>query len=120
VCVAPALFTLSQPLRWVVIPGLWAVALAGGIWLAGKCRTVPPRARGVGVVLAGIAAATVAQFWTVMLSEGDSDIEKHMVFALFGTMLLGPLMVAAVAALDQKREPEPEPEPEPTPRPCDS
>ncbi|HEV3169249.1 MAG TPA: hypothetical protein VGZ32_02875 [Actinocrinis sp.] len=112
VCVAPALFTLSQPLRWVVIPGLWAVALAGGIWLAGKRRAVPPRARGVGAVLAGIAAATVAQFWTVMLSEGDSDIEKHMVFALFGTMLLGPLMVAAVAALDQRLAAQPEPAPE--------
>ena len=108
VCVAPALFTLAQPLRWVVIPGLWTVALAGGIWLAGKRRTVPPRARGVGAVLAGIAAATVAQFWTVMLSEGDSDIEKHMVFALFGTMLLGPLLVSALAALDQQRAPRPD------------
>jgi len=115
VCVASAMFTLSQPLRWVVIPSLWAAAFTGGLWLAGKRRAVPPRARGVGVVLAGIAAATVAQFWTVMLSEGDSDVEKHLVFALFGTMLLGPLMVAAVAALDQKRAPWPGSIPESAP-----
>lgn len=105
VCVASALFTLTQPMRWVVIPGLWAAALAGGVLLAVRRRTLPARARGVGVVLAGVAVATVAQFWTVMLSEGDSDIEKHMVLTVFGTMLLGPLLVAAVAAFDQKREP---------------
>lgn len=105
VCIAPALFTLTQPMRWVVIPGLWAVALVGGILLMSRRRFVPARARGVGVVLAGTAAATVAQFWAVMLSEGDSDIEKHMVLAVFGTMLLGPLLIAAVAAFDQKRVP---------------
>jgi hypothetical protein len=100
-CVATAAFTLAEPFRWVVIPGLWIAAMFFGIRLARR-RRAPARARGVGVVLAGLAVATVAQFWTVMLTEGDSDIDKHLVFVVFGTMLLGPLAAAAVAAVDQR------------------
>jgi hypothetical protein len=102
VCVAAAAFTLAEPFRWVVIPGIWLLALIGGIRLARR-RDLPLRAQGVGVVLAGLSAATVVQFWTVMLTEGDSDVEKHLVFALFGTMLLGPLGAAALAAADMRR-----------------
>lgn len=104
VCVATATFTLAQPFRWLAIPGLWIVALAGGIHVARR-RRAPARARGLGVVLAAMSAATIAQFWAVMLTEGDSDIQKHMVFAVFGTMLLGPLLAAAVVAADQERRP---------------
>jgi hypothetical protein len=99
-CVATAAFTLTEPFRWVVIPGLWIGALFGGIRLARK-RSAPARARGVGAVLASVSVATVAQFWLVMLTEGDSDIEKHMLPVVFGTMLLGPLLVAALTAADQ-------------------
>jgi hypothetical protein len=102
VCVAAAAFTLAEPFRWVVIPGIWLIALIGGIRLARR-RDLPTRARGVGAVLAGLSVATVVQFWTVMLTEGDSDLEKHLVFALFGTMLLGPLGAAALAAADLRR-----------------
>ena len=89
-------------MRWLVIPGLWLVALVGGIQVSRR-RRAPARARGVGVVLAAVGAATIAQFWAVMLTEGDSDIQKHMVFTLLGTMLLGPLCLAAVVAVDQER-----------------
>ena len=102
VCVAAAAFTLAEPFRWMVIPGIWLLALIGGIRLARR-RDLPIRAQGVGAVLAALSAATVVQFWTVMLTEGDSDVEKHLVFALFGTMLLGPLGAAALAAADTRR-----------------
>jgi len=108
VCVAAAAFTLAEPFRWVVIPGIWLLALVGGIRLARR-RDVPIRAQGVGVVLAGLSAATIVQFWTVMLTEGDSNVEKHLVFALFGTMLLGPLGAAALVAADARQPPAPEP-----------
>lgn len=99
VCVAAAVFTLAEPFRWVVIPTLWGVGLVGGVLLARR-RRLGVRVRGAGIVLAAVAAGTITQFWAVMLSEGDSDLEKHMVFALYGTILLGPLLVAALAALD--------------------
>ncbi|MEZ0107614.1 hypothetical protein ABH920_001606 [Catenulispora sp. EB89] len=99
VCVSSAVFTLAEPFRWVVIPGLWGAGLVGGVFLFRR-RTLSVAARGVGVTLAAFAAATVAQFWAVMLSEGESDLEKHMVFVLYGTMLLGPLLLAGLAALD--------------------
>ncbi len=102
VCVAAAAFTLTEPFRWVVIPGLWIVAVLAGVRMARR-RSAPARARGVGVVLASVSAATVAQFWLVMLTEGDSDIEKHMLLVVFGTMLLGPLLFATLAAADQAR-----------------
>jgi hypothetical protein len=102
-CVAGAAFTLAEPFRWAVIPGLWLGALIIGIRLARK-RKLPARARGVGVVLAAVAAGTIAQFWVVMLTEGDSDLEKHLVFVLLGTMLLGPLSGAALAAADQQAD----------------
>lgn len=103
-CVATAAFTLAEPFRWVVIPGLWLGALIIGIRLARR-RRLPARARGVGIVLAGLAVATIAQFWIVLLTEGDSDLERHLVFALLGTMLLGPLCGAALAAADQRADP---------------
>ncbi len=106
VCIATAAFTLTQPLRWLVIPELWIAALVGGVYVSRR-RRAPARARGVGVVLAAVSAATIGQFWAVMLTEGDSDIQKHMVFVLLGTMLLGPLCAAAVVALDQEPGPVP-------------
>lgn len=101
-CIASAAFTLTEPFRWVVIPGLWIGATIGGVRLARR-RSAPARARGVGVLLASVSVATIAQFWTVMLTEGDSDLEKHMLPVVLGTMLLGPLVFAAFAAADQIR-----------------
>jgi hypothetical protein len=100
VCVAEFAFTIAEPLRWVVYPVLWTgtailglfVALRG--WRSGA-------ARAGGGVLAAVSLATVGQFWLVMLSDGDSDLQKHMLFTVFGTCLLGPLTLAALAGLDQ-------------------
>ncbi|HEV2636223.1 MAG TPA: hypothetical protein VGX23_13805 [Actinocrinis sp.] len=102
-CVASAAFTLTEPFRWVVIPGMWLAGIFCGIRLARK-RKLPARARGVGIVLAAVAAATFVEFWVVMVTEGDSDVAKNLVFVLLGTMLLGPLGGAAVAASDARVE----------------
>ncbi len=39
-----------------------------------------------------------------MLTDGDSDLQKHMVFTNFGTCLLGPLLIAALIGLDLATE----------------
>jgi len=103
VCVVEAAFTLAEPLRWFVFPALWLGALVAGLVLAirGRAR---PAGRSAGGVLAAVAAATIAQFWFVMLTEGDNDLAKNMVFTDLGTCLLGPLLIAALVGLDLSTE----------------
>ena len=100
VCVAEVAFTLAEPVRWIVYPLLWGGSILVGLVLAVRHRR-SPAARSVGGTLAAVGVATVAQFWIVMLSDGDSDLQKHMVFSNFGTCLLGPLLIAALVGLDQ-------------------
>jgi hypothetical protein len=104
VCVVEAAFTLAEPLRWFVFPALWLGALIAGLVLAVRGRA-RPEGRSAGGVLAALAAATIAQFWFVMLTEGDSDLAKNMVFTNLGTCLLGPLLIAALVGLDLSTEP---------------
>jgi len=99
VCVVEVAFTLAEPLRWLVYPLLWGGAIIAGLVLSIRHRR-SPAARSAGGVLAAVGIATVAQFWIVMLSDGDSDLQKHMVFTDLGTCLLGPLPIAALAGLD--------------------
>ena len=99
VCVVEAAFTLAEPVRWIVYPLLWAGSILAGLSLAVRKRA-SAAARSAGGTLAALGAATVAQFYLVMLSDGESDLQKHMVFTDFGTCLLGPLAVAALIALD--------------------
>ncbi|HEY8986900.1 MAG TPA: hypothetical protein VIU15_45940 [Streptomyces sp.] len=100
VCLVSGVFHLAGPLRWVLFPGLWLGSAALGLWVCFR-RRLGPAARGCGLVLAGVAASTVVQFWGVMLSDGSNDLEKHMVFAWYGTALLPGLLVIALAALEQ-------------------
>jgi hypothetical protein len=102
ICISSAAFTLAEPMRWVVLPGLWSAAIAFGGWLVFTRRRLSARARATGAVLAAAALGTVAQFWVVALSDGDGDLARHMVFTVFGTTLLGPLLLAALAALDEQ------------------
>ena len=120
VCVVEVAFTLAEPVRWIVYPLLWIGSILGGLYLAIRGRR-SPAARSAGGTLAAIGAATLAQFWIVMLTDGDSDLQKHMVFTDFGTCLLGPLLIAAVVGLDLSTEvavptaaslpPQPQPDP---------
>ena len=103
VCVVEAAFTLAEPMRWFVFPALWLGALVAGLVLAIRGRK-RPEGRSAGGVLAAFAAATIAQFWFVMLTEGDSDLAKNMVFTNLGTCLLGPLLIAALVGLDLSTE----------------
>jgi hypothetical protein len=103
VCVVEAAFTLAEPLRWFVFPALWLGALIAGLVLAVRGRH-RAEGRSAGGVLAALAAATIAQFWFVMLTEGDSDLAKNMLFTNLGTCLLGPLLIAALVGLDLSTE----------------
>jgi hypothetical protein len=122
VCVVEVAFTLAEPVRWIVYPLLWIGSVLAGLLLAVRGRR-SPAARSAGGALAAIGVSTLAQFWIVMLSDGDSDLQKHMVFTDFGTCLLGPLLIAALVGLDLSTEataptaahlpPQPDPAEEP-------
>jgi hypothetical protein len=99
ICFAESLFTMAEPERWLVYPVLWGGTLLLGWFVARRGRS--GIARATGVVLAATSAALIAQFWAVMLTEGGSDLQKHMVFVVYGTLLLGPLFVAAMGGFDQ-------------------
>jgi hypothetical protein len=99
ICFAESLFTMAEPERWLVYPVLWGGTLLLGWFVARRGRS--GIARATGVVLAATSAALIAQFWAVMLTEGGSDLQKHMVFVIYGTLLLGPLFVAAMGGFDQ-------------------
>jgi hypothetical protein len=99
ICFAESLFTMAEPERWLVYPVLWGGTLLMGWFVARRGRSA--HAKATGVVLAATAGALIAQFWAVMLSEGGSDLQKHMVFVIYGTLLLGPLFVAALGGFDQ-------------------
>lgn len=103
VCVVEVAFTLAEPVRWIVFPLLWIGSILAGLTLAIRGRR-SAAARSAGGVLAAIGVSTLAQFWIVMLSDGDSDLQKHMVFTDFGTCLLGPLLLAALVGLDLSTE----------------
>jgi hypothetical protein len=114
VCVVEAAFTLAEPLRWVVYPGLWGASIVAGLLLAVR-RRGNAAARSSGGTLAALSAVTVLQFYLVMLSDGESDLQKHMIFTDFGTCLLGPLAIAAVIGLDLATQTQTQPLPEPKP-----
>ncbi|GGP86495.1 glycan biosynthesis hexose transferase WsfD [Streptomyces melanogenes] len=98
-------FALLRPLRWIVFPGLWLGSLAVGVRLL-RHRGLRAGPRGVGWVLIAMSLNTVAQFWAVLLSDGQNDIVKHMVLTLYGTLLLGPLLLAAFAATALSDDPD--------------
>jgi hypothetical protein len=56
-----------------------------------------------------VSAVTVLQFYLVMLRDGESDLQRHMIFTDFGTCLLGPLAIAALIGLDLATQTTPEP-----------
>ena len=103
VCIVEVAFTLAEPLRWIVYPLLWGGSILAGLLLAVRGRR-SAAARSAGGTLAAIGVSTLAQFWIVMLTDGDSDLQKHMVFTDFGSCLLGPLLIAALIGLDLATE----------------
>jgi hypothetical protein len=103
ICVVEVAFTLAEPLRWIVYPLLWGGSILAGLLLAIRGRR-SAAARSAGGTLAAVGVSTLAQFWIVMLTDGDSDLQKHMVFTDFGTCLLGPLLIAALIGLDLATE----------------
>ena len=110
VCVVEAAFTLAEPLRWIVYPGLWGASLVAGLLLAVR-RRGNAAARSSGGTLAALSAVSVLQFYLVMLSDGESDLQKHMIFTDFGTCLLGPLAIAALIGLDLATQTQTQPHP---------
>jgi hypothetical protein len=104
VCLISGAYHLAKPVRWIVFPLLWGGSLGLGLWIATR-RRINPGLRGTGVVLASVTLATLAQFWAVMFSDGSNDLDKHMIFAWYGTALLPGLLLAALVALEQASRP---------------
>lgn len=67
---------------------LQIVALALGLGLAFRRRQLGDRAAAFGATVVVTAVATWAQFWAVMLSEGASEIYKHLLVTDLLNMLL--------------------------------
>ncbi|UBQ02732.1 hypothetical protein [Curtobacterium sp. TXMA1] len=67
---------------------LQIVALALGLGLAFRRRQLGDRAAAFGATVVVTTVATWAQFWAVMLSEGASEIYKHLLVTDLLNMLL--------------------------------
>ncbi|MDN3026031.1 hypothetical protein [Streptomyces sp. S.PB5] len=73
-----------------LIPLLWLGTITLGATLAS--RTWARRsARAVGRMTVCVVLALLLQFWTVVLTEGASDLYKHMIFTDYLTALCMPL-----------------------------
>ncbi|WP_327357966.1 glycan biosynthesis hexose transferase WsfD [Streptomyces sp. NBC_01304] len=95
VCLVQPLLTFMRPIRWFVFPPLvFGAAVFGAVTVFR--RRSPLAARAGAAVVVVFAASTVVQFWAVMVTDGSNDLDKHMIFTLYGLTLMGPLLVATV------------------------
>ncbi|MEU2718307.1 hypothetical protein [Streptomyces sp. NPDC007205] len=81
-----------------LIPLLWLVTLALGAVLASR-TWARNSARAVGRMTVCLVLALVLQFWTVVLTEGASELHKHMIFVDFLTALCMPLAALCLCLL---------------------
>ncbi|WP_155865268.1 glycan biosynthesis hexose transferase WsfD [Gryllotalpicola ginsengisoli] len=91
---------------------LQLVTLVLGLAVASRRRLGPART-GFGAATVFFAVALWLQFWTVMLSEGESEIYKHMIVATFMSSLCLVWIPALILLL---RNPEPASPPVPAMR----
>lgn len=84
--------TIFDTLRAVpaLVPLLWLGTITLGGVLASR-TWARQSARAVGRMTVCVVLALVLQFWAVMLSEGASDLYKHMIFTGYLTALCIPL-----------------------------
>ena len=94
ICVYAAVFSIARQQPGLFV-GLWVATLAAGIAVL-RNRRLAADERAVGRLSIFLVVAATSQFWTVMLSEGISDLHKHLVFTNFLTALCVPMLVACV------------------------
>ncbi|WP_460534102.1 glycan biosynthesis hexose transferase WsfD [Humibacter ginsengiterrae] len=88
-------FYSTVPLLIVVVQ-LLTVVLATAV---AARRRLGARARAFGLAVVFVVFALWTQFWAVMLSEGASEIYKHMIVATFMTGLCLPAIAALIMLL---------------------
>jgi len=86
---------------------LWALLLFGGIKVVRR-RHLGHAQKAIGRLAIVLVTAAVSQFAVVMLSEGLSDLRKHLIFTNFLTGLCVPTALACVWLLTSQ-VPEDEP-----------
>ncbi|MDX3763420.1 hypothetical protein [Streptomyces sp. AK02-04a] len=84
-----------------LIPLLWLGTMALGIALASR-TWARQSARAVGRMTVCVVLAVLLQFWTVVLTEGASDLYKRLIFTDFLTALCIPLAVLCCCLLMRK------------------
>lgn len=91
VCVYTAIFSAAGHLP-ILIVGLWLFAIIAATRVL-RDRRLNAHHKTLGRLAIIIVVAAVCEFWAVMLSEGISDLYKHMIF----TNLLTALCIPALA-----------------------
>jgi len=94
ICVFGAVFssTRHQPALILV---LWAATLALGIAVL-RDRLLGSPDRAVGRLAIILVLAAVSEFWATMLSEGISDLYKHLIVTNLLTALCVPILIACL------------------------
>lgn len=80
----------------VALPGLHLLTLLLGFAVAAR------RKSGIGRLAVVMVLGCWAQFWVVLIFEGQPDIQRQMIVAGFMTALCVPLLVALVSILASK------------------
>ena len=101
ICVYEQIFRAAhdQP---VLVPLLWLATLGWGIAVVRDRRLDAP-SRAVGRLAVVLVAAAVSEFWATMLSEGISDLYKHLIVTNFLTALCVPALVACLLVRRARR-----------------
>ncbi|MFD8396202.1 hypothetical protein ACFV2N_45205 [Streptomyces sp. NPDC059680] len=82
----------------VLIPLFWLGTVALGAALASR-TWARQSARAVGRMTVCLVLAVMLQFWMVVLTEGASDLDKHLIFIDFLTALCMPLAALCLCLL---------------------
>ena len=106
ICAYATLFTSARILPLSIVL-LWALLLFGGIKVVRR-RHLGHAQKAIGRLAIVLVTAAVSQFAVVMLSEGLSDLRKHLIFTNSLTGLCVPTALACVWLLTSQ-VPEDEP-----------
>jgi hypothetical protein len=85
----------------VALPGLHLLTLLLGFAVAAR------RKSGIGRLAVVMVLGCWAQFWVVLILEGQPEIHRQLIVAGFMSALCVPLLVALVSILASKSQPQP-------------
>jgi hypothetical protein len=93
VCAYTALFAATRHVP-LLVAVLWVLTFTVGLSVA-RSEAITGEERAVGRLAVILPLAAVVELWVVMLTEGRSDLFKHMIFTNLLTALCLPVLVAA-------------------------